>query len=152
MFEGTSSDDTSNPFATPVGSLMHSTRDTYMEEPPSFASFVNSSPSPDDGAEKLDDIERNAYNSQDSNNALQQADGNRQHRQSQVARKVNSGFEILRPGSFSHQQGYVADWSEKAGLGTEHQRELDAHGNKRHSRKLQRKRADSKESRFKEEV
>ena len=153
MFEGTtSSDDTGNPFATPVASSVGSTRDTYMEEPPSFASFVNSSPYPDNRFETLDDAERNSYSFQDGNNALRQGDGNRQPRQPQVARQVNSGFEILRPGSFSHPQGYVADWNEKGAPGTEHQRELDAYGKKRHSRKLQRKRADSKESRFKEEV
>ena len=147
MFEGTtSSEDASNPFATPVGTPLGSTADTYMEDPPSFQSFVNSSPFPHDRIETMDIAERKFHGSQNSNDVLQQGDGRRPNRQSQIFRKANSGFDILRPGSFSHPQGYVTDWDEKSGIGSEHQsgREVDTHGNNRHSNKLQRKRADSK--------
>ena len=149
-----SSGDASNPFATPLSTPMGSATNPYMEEAPSFASFVNSSSSPNDQTDISDDGEAIPYDRQDNNNVLQQGDGNRQNRQSQVVRKANSGFEVLGPGRFSHPQGYVADWNEKTGMEAEQQPGpgVDAYGNKRHSKKLQRKRADSKESRFKEEV
>lgn len=147
-----SSGHASNPFATPVATPTGSTANPYMEDPPSFASFVNSSSYPNDPNDISDDVEAIPYDRQD-NSVLQQGDGNRQDRQSQAVRKVNSGFEVLRPGSFS-QPRYVAGWNEKTGMGAEQHPEprVDTHGNKRHSKKLQRKRADSKESRFKEEV
>lgn len=148
----TSGDDANDPFATPVGTPIGTA--SYMEEPPSFASFVQSSPYPDSRIETFNDAEPTSSDRQDTSNALQQGDGNRQNRQSQVARKINSGFEILRPGSFSRPQGHIAVWNEKAGAGSDHYREQAAEGSdrQRHSKKLQRKRADSKESRFKEEV
>ena len=142
-----------DPFATPLGTPMGNTRGNYVEEPPSFASFVKSSPSPDHRIEAVDDVEHTSSDLRYTSNALQQGDGNRQHRQSQAARKVNSGFEILSPGSFSRPRESVADWNEKAPVGNEHQSGgVEGSGSKRHSKKLQRKRADSKESRFKEEV
>lgn len=101
----------------------------------------------------MDDAEYASSDLRYTSNALQQGDGNRQHRQSQVARKVNPGFEILRPGSFSRPREYVADLNEKAQAGNEQQSAgAEGAGNKRNFKKLQRKRADSKESRFKEEV
>ena len=148
-----SGEESSDPFATPLGTPMGSTRSGYVEEPPSFASFVNSSPSPNNRTEAIDDVENASSDLRYTNNALQQGDGNRQHRQSHVARKVNSRFEILRPGSFSRPLEHVVDWNGKAQVGNEHQSGgAEGPGNKRHSKKLQRKRADSKESRFKEEV
>ena len=148
-----SGEDASDPFATPLGTPMGSTRSGYVEEPPSFTSFVNSSPSPDNRIEAVDDVEYTSSDFRYTSNALQQGDGNRRHRQSQVARKANSGFEVLRPGSFSRPRESVADWNEKAQFGNEHQSGgAEGPGNKRHSKRLQRKRADSKESRFKEEV
>ena len=149
-----SSGDASNPFATPIATPMGSTVNPYMEEPPSFASFVNSSSHPNDHTDRSDDGEAMPYDPQNNDTILQQGDGNRQNRQSQDVRKINPGFDILRPGSFSQPRGYVADWNEKSGMGIEQQLGpgADAHSNKRHSKKLQRKRADSKESRFKEEV
>ena len=148
-----SGEDSSDPFATPVGTPMASIRSGFVEEPPSFASFVNSSPSPDNRIEAVDGVEYASSDLRYTSNALQQGDGNRQHRQSQVASKTNSGFEALRPGSFSRPRGAAADWNEKAPAGNEHQPgEAEGLVNKRHSKKLQRKRADSKESRFKEEV
>ena len=147
-----SSDDGSDPFATPVGTPIGTAN--YMGEPPSFASFVQSSPYPDSRAETFDDAELTSSDPHYTSNALQQGDGNRQNRQSQVVRKINSGFEILRPGSFSRPQAYGADWNEKAGGESDHYRGQRAEGSdkKRHSKRLRRKRADSKESRFKEEV
>lgn len=148
-----SGEDGSDPFATPLGTPMGSTRSGYVEEPPSFASFVNSGPSPNNRSEAMDDVEYASSDLRYTSNALQQGDGNRQHRQSQVARKVNPGFEILRPGSFSRPREYVADLNEKAQAGNEQQSAgAEGAGNKRNFKKLQRKRADSKESRFKEEV
>lgn len=149
-----SAEDSSDPFATPVGTPMAVTRSAYIEEPPSFVDFVNSSPSTNSRIEALDDAQPTSPNLQNDINALHQADGNRQHRQSQSARKVNSGFEILGPGGLSRSAEYAADWNEKAGNGNKHQAGKGAEipGSKRHSKKLQRKRADSKESRFKEEV
>ncbi|KAL8794474.1 MAG: hypothetical protein Q9195_002947 [Heterodermia aff. obscurata] len=148
-----SGEDASNPFATPLGTPRASTKSGYVEEPPSFASFVNSSSSPDSRIEAADDVEYSSSDLRHTSNALQQGDGNRQHRQSQIARKINSGLEILRPGSFSRPRESVADWNEKAQVGDEHQSGgAEGPANKRHSKKLQRKRADSKESRFREEV
>ena len=147
-----SGDDGSDPFATPVGTPIGTA--SYMGEPPSFASFVQSSPYPDSRAETFDDAEPTSSDPHNTTNALQQGDGNRQHRQSEVVRKINPGFEILRPGSFSRPQTYVADWNEKAGGVNDHYRGQGPEGSdkKRYSKRLQRKRADSKESRFKEEV
>ena len=68
----------------------------------------------------MDDVEQAHPNPQGSWNALQQSDGNRQTRQSQVVRKVNSGFEILSPGSLSRPQEHAA-WNEKNGIQSEHQ-------------------------------
>ena len=60
---------------------------------------------------------------------LKPFDGNRQLRRSQVIRKVNSGFEILRPGTLDvpRQSTDSAEWQE------------DGSGIKRQSRKLQKR-------------
>ena len=143
----------SDPFITPLGTPRGSTRSGYGEEPPTFASFVNSSPTPNNRIEAVDDIGYATSDSRYTSNALQQGDGNRQDRQSQIARKVNSGFEILNSGSFSRPREPMVDRNEKAQVVNEHQvGGAEGPGNKRNSKKLQRKRADSKESRFKEEV
>ena len=108
----------------------------------------------DNQIEALDDDNQSHSYYEKSNKPLQQGDGNRQLRSSQVARKVNSGFEILRPGSFTRPAYNAADWSEKGIVGNEQEPERLANDpeKKRQLKKLQRKRADSKESRFKEEV
>ena len=140
----------SDPFVTPLGTPMGSPIRSVVE-PPSFASFVNSTPLPDHHTETLDDSEETSPSSQESAPPLQHSDGNRQLRQSHVVRKVNPGFEIVHPGSFNHaQRNYAGDWNRDLEKGND--RDLNTTGLKRGSKRLQRKRADSKESRFTEQV
>ena len=138
-----------DPFGTPLGTPMGSPiRD--LEEPPSFANFVNSNPPPDNHMRTLEDPEEAFLSSHHDSTPLQHSDGNRQ-RHSQIAQNVNSRFKIPQPGSFSQpQNGYVGGWNrdlERAGG-----EGFDTTGLNGGPKKLQRKRADSKESRFKEQV
>ena len=59
-------------------------------------------------------------------------DANRTERQSQVVRKINSGFEILRPGTFTQQKQSLDLGSRRTDVKTEGD-------NKRESRKLKKK-------------
>ena len=75
---------------------------------------------------------------------IQAAEMNRQQLESQVIRKINSGFEILRPGTLNRPQSH--DETKLKGEG---------HWEKHLSRKLQRRSRDvshSRESRFVEET
>ena len=141
---------TVDPFATPLGTPMGSPK--AAGEPPSFASFVSSAPPIDNRIEPLDDSDTSQTSSEEAP-ALQSTDGNRQPRQSHALRKVNAGFESLRPGvaNESH-RNYTGDWNRDLEKGNEPNSEPS--DNKRGQKKLQktRGRADSKESRFKEEV
>lgn len=140
----------SDPFMTPLGTPMVYPMQS-MEEPPSFANFVNANPLPESHLASVDDSEETSPSSQESAPPLQRTDGNRQPRQSQVIRKINSGFEILHPGSFSQpQKNYAGDWIQDLEKGNE--QDLSTTKVDKAPKKLQRKRADSKESRFKEQV
>ena len=92
-FEGNFSferlNDTSNPFATPTDSPREDRASGFHEDDDIT----------DQHARLMDDNEI-AY---DQNHAqpLQPFDGNRRLRRSQVIRKINSGFEILRPGTLN---------------------------------------------------
>ena len=81
----------------PASALVH---DYDPLEPSSFQEFLESDP----GNLKRQTIplliERDDAPSKSEVQPLQNGDPNRQARQSQVVRKVNSGFEILRPGTF----------------------------------------------------
>ena len=142
-------DSMSDPFKTPTGSpIRGKTADSQQ-----FASFYQTNttaePVPECRVEHLGDEELpTTSKSQDP----PQAESVQNQRGSQVVRKVNSGFEILRPGTLDQQQQQqqrqqrrsidVADsqWDEEA-------------GQKRHSRKLRRKRASSgRSSIFKEQI
>ena len=144
------SEKASDPFVTPLGTPLGSPMRSG-EEPPSFESFVNSNPPPENPIATYNDLDRVSSSSREIYPPLQHSDGNRQPRNSQVARKVNSGFEILRPGSFSQpQNNYVGDWNRDLEIGKGEDpcaAEVESG-----PKKLQRKRADSKESRFKEQV
>ena len=72
---------------------------TTIENPPTFQSFLDSDPL---NAKRhtlplLDVAERNGM--AEKGQPLQSTDANRQLRQQEVMRKVNSGFEVLRPGT-----------------------------------------------------
>ena len=90
----------SNPFITPLNSPVLG---SSPNEPPSFSSFLESDPANPakqsvrllDGAEELKFEEAKASSSFDTPQAC---------RQSHVIRKVNSGFEILQPGTFESQR------------------------------------------------
>lgn len=60
------------------------------------------------------------------------SDANRTERQSQVVRKINSGFEILRPGTFNQQK-------QSLDLGARRTDVQTAGEHKRESRKLKKK-------------
>ncbi len=111
--------DIRDPFATPG-------LDEQSQEPLSFQNFVHQAP-PRNRFDLMDDAE--TFHSQGNS----------------TARKANSGFEVLRPGTLdrSRQSSDIADWRQ----------DLES-GNKRQSRHLQRKRGDlnATESRFVEEV
>jgi len=140
----------SDPFVTPLGTPMVNPMQS-MEEPPSFANFVNANPLPQNQIASVDDSEETLPFSQESAPPLQRTDGNRQPRRSQVVRKINSGFEILQPGSLSQpQKNYAGDWNRDLERGNE--QDLSTTKVEQAPKKLQRKRADSKESRFKEQV
>ena len=144
------SEKASDPFVTPLGTPLGSPMRSG-EEPPSFESFVNSNPPPENHIATYNDLERVSSSSREISPPLQHSDGNRQPRNPQIARKVNSGFEILHPGSFSQpQNSYAGDWNRDLEMGNGE----DPYAAKAESgpKKLQRKRADSKESRFKEQV
>jgi len=140
----------SDPFMTPLGTPMACPIQS-MEEPPSFANFVNANPLPESHIALVDDSEETSPFSQESAPPLQRTDGNRQAHRSQVIRKINSGFEILQPGSLSQpQKNYAGDWNRDLERGNE--QDLSTTKVEQAPKKLQRKRADSKESRFKEQV
>lgn len=138
-------------FGSPMDSPIKATYESHAEEPPTFGSFVNANPPLNDNSASPTDCEETSPISQQGALPLQYSDGNRQQRQSQVVRKVNSGFEILRPGSFSqprNQQPGDRNRDLERGYDlVDNTRQLE-----RPPKKLQRKRADSKESRFKEQV
>lgn len=139
-----------DPFMTPLGTPMINPMQS-MEEPPSFANFVNANPLPESHIASVDDSAGSSPYPQEGAPPLQRTDGNRQPRQSQVVRKINSGFEILQPGSLSQpQQNYAGDWNRDVERGNEH--DYSTTKIEQAPKKLQRKRADSKESRFKEQV
>ena len=100
--------------------------DEQSQEPLSFQSFVHQAP-PRNRFDLIDDSEKS------------HSQGN------PMARKANPGFEVLGPGSSddTRQSSDIVDWRQ----------DLEA-GNKRQSRRLQRKRGGSNttESRFVEEV
>lgn len=142
---------TVDPFATPLGTPMWSPK-VAGEEPPSFASFVNSTPPIDNRIEPLDDSDTSQTSSEGAP-ALQTTDGNRLPHQSHILRKANAGFEVLRPSApnGSH-PSYRGDWNRDLERGNQPNTELL--DNKYGQKKLQktRGRADSKGSRFREEV
>ncbi|MCJ1400178.1 hypothetical protein MMC11_003382 [Xylographa trunciseda] len=72
---------------------------TTNGNPPSFQSFLDSDPVnvKRHTLPLLDNAERNV--TAEKGHPLQSTDANRQLRQQEVMRKVNSGFEILRPGT-----------------------------------------------------
>ena len=72
---------------------------TTIGSPPTFQSFLDSDPL---NAKRhtlplLDNAEK--YNTTEKGQPLQSTDANRQVRQQDVMRKVNPGFEVLRPGT-----------------------------------------------------
>lgn len=140
----------SDPFMTPLGTPMVYPMQS-MEEPPSFANFVSANPLPESHIASVDDSEETSPSSQESVPHLQRSDGNSQPRQSQVIRKTNSGFDILHPGSLSQpQKNYAGDLNRDLERGNE--QDLRTTKVEQAPKKLQRRRADSKESRFKEQV
>lgn len=107
----------SNPFDTPDGSPREGRMPDLHLDDDSALHYV---PTTD------------ASNTYDQGHAqpLQPLDGNRRLRRSQVIRKVNSGFEILRPGTLGAPRPSTdnTEWSGDLGEGV-----------KRQSRKLQKK-------------
>ena len=148
--EFTAGGNEADPFATPLGTPMGSPE--ALGEPSPFARFVDSTPRIDNRIEPLDESDTSPTSSEEGS-ALQSADGNRQLRQSHAVRKGNSGFEILRPGAMngSH-HAFAGDRSRDLEKGERWKAEIS--DNKRGQNRLQktRARADSKESRFKEQV
>lgn len=125
-----------DPFATPYGTPMGSPK--IQEEPPSFASFVNSTPPIEHRIEPLDDSDTSPTPSEETS-APQGTDSNRQTRQSQIVRKVNSGFEILRAGTLNQpQQSYSGDWNHDLEKGV--QGDANVAENTRGQKKLQKAR------------
>ncbi|KAL9607572.1 MAG: hypothetical protein Q9167_007524 [Letrouitia subvulpina] len=118
-------DENSDPFITPQGTPLMSATQGHHPEPPTFEDFVRST-SPQGEYQAGEDgyflPHLQAYDHESP-----QDESNKRTRQSQVARKVNSGFEILRPGSLNKDQ-----------ISTNIGRDLEK-GEKRHSRKLFRK-------------
>jgi hypothetical protein len=106
--------------------------DEQSQEPPSFQNFVHQA------------LPSNRFDLIDDSESIH-AQGDQNTRRAQIARKINPGFEILQPNTLdiNRQSSDIADWKQ----------DLEA-GNKRHSRRLQRKRGNSNgtESRFIEEV
>lgn len=148
--ESYSAEEANDPFVTPLGTPLGSPM-SHLEEPPSFASFVNSNPPPNGRTASPNHSEGNSPAFDDDVIPSQHSDDNRKPRHPQVVRELNSGFEILHPSSFSQpQKTYSGDWNRdlENGSGEDYPSARLNRGPK----KLQRKRADSKESRFKEQV
>ena len=123
----------SNPLDTPFNASAIEPRHT---EAPSFQSFLDSAPTNirKQSVPLLDAAEEAVPRAslRDHQQVLQDADANSQLRiPSQVIRKVNSGFEILRPGTFvsSRQSSDITDG----------RHDLEA-GDKRFSKRLHKKR------------
>ena len=96
-------EDVRDPFATPQGTPLMTPKLDKHPEPPTFEELVRST-SPQ--GENLPGDERFPLQQQQQQQrrdywAVAPSDRNRNARQSQVARKINSGFEILRPGSLN---------------------------------------------------
>ena len=141
--------ETVNPFTTPL--------DTPPLEPmhteaPSFQSFLDSAPVNvrRQSVPLLDEVGEVVPQAspQDSPQALQDADANCQlRRPSQVIRKVNSGFEILRPGTF-------ASFRQSSDI-TDGRQDFET-GDRRQSKRLQKKRRgesiSARDSAFTEQV
>ena len=130
----------SDPFKTPTGSPLRGSTADEQAYTGLFQPRTANEPVPERRIEHIGD---EALPMKEQHNASDH--GFRQNkRTSQVVRKVNSGFEILRPGTLDQQRRSidVADgtWDEEA-------------GQKRYSRKLRRKRASSgRSSIFQEQI
>lgn len=138
-----------NPSDTPLNT---SALQSIHTEAPSFQSFLDSAPANlrKQSVPLLDAPEEDGAHAsrRDSSQVLQDADANSQLRMpSEVIRKVNSGFEILRPGTFvsSRQSSDTTDGGY----------DFEA-GDKRHSKRLHKKRrtefVTARDSAFTEQV
>lgn len=117
-----------------ASNLFNAYNETRKDEHPSISSVD------DDIADQHARLMHNSDNAYDRGHAqpLQPFDGNRRLRRSQVIRKINSGFEILRPGTLDapHQSKEETEWTGDLGG-----------ANKRDSKKLvKRGRASSRSS------
>ena len=129
----------SDPFKTPVGSPLRGSVADGQQFTSLYTPDLSSTPVSEQRIEYLGDEALPTEKHQD-----QAEREGYSHRRSQVVRKVNSGFEILRPGTLDQQRRSTdtadAQWDEEA-------------GQKRQSRKLQRKRASSgRSSIFQEQI
>ena len=142
----------SDPFKTPNGSPIRGSMAENSNQ--QYANFyqpagISTSPVPERRIEHIGDEALPSTTSVPQSTPQQAEPAEDNKRSSQVVRKVNSGFEILRPGTLDHPRQPpqrssmdVADaqWDEEA-------------GQKRHSRKLRRKRASTgRSSIFKEQI
>lgn len=96
VFPGVNTTPPENPFTT---STTNPVNEADPAEPPTFQSFLDSDPTNTQrhSIPLMDYVgEREP---QDIFQPLQNGNANRQLRQSQVVRKINSGFEILQPGT-----------------------------------------------------
>ncbi len=132
-----------NPFATPYPSRASK---AIIPETPSFQSFVDNHPVT---AQQSDPLLHAAEGGSrhDPTHVLQSADANQRLRRSTNVRRVNSGFEILPAGTLDLQRqstGQSEEWNQDPEL-----------GDRRHSKKLQKKRPESvqrRESSFTEQI
>ena len=129
-----------DPFKTPTGSPL---RGSAVDEPAYTGFFPPRSSAEPVPERRIEHIGDEALPDEEQHYASDRG-FSQNKRTSQVVRKVNSGFEILRPGTLDQQRRSidVADgtWDEEA-------------GQKRHSRKLRRKRASSgRSSIFQEQI
>ena len=113
-----SSKESSNPFLTPDGSVKD-----YPAE-----SFHVDNDIADQHARLMDNNE--VFREQDQTQVSQPFDGNRRLRRSQVIRKINSGFEILRPGTleFARQKDDAAMNGDLEGASKRESKKLQKRG------------------------
>ena len=127
VFSGIKTTAPEDPF---TASIMSPVNETDPAEPPTFQSFLDSDPTNTQrhSIPLMDYVGEKGV--QDIVQPLQNGNSNRQLRQSQVVRKINSGFEILQPGTLdrARQSSDIADIRP----------EFD-HGSKRPSKKLHKK-------------
>ena len=123
----------SDPFKTPTSSPIRSSTADEQHFTGFYQTSEPAAPVPERRIEHLGDESLPPQERQEAS----QTGSDQGKRASQVLRQVNSGFEILRPGTLDQQRRSIdisdAHWDEEA-------------GQKRRSRKLQRKRAPSARS------